>query len=123
MWINQEQAVSDENQESIQELQISFWSGGVSFLILLNKSMGCRQQLSGIMKVVIYWEYMYFAKIADIQKQNPTSQFEKWVLEVKHMVTSAGYPVARFIETVFYNKIERCVSKHFIDMAKASVLF
>jgi hypothetical protein len=43
MWINQEQAVSDENQESIQELQIIFWSGGVLFLILLNKLMGFSQ--------------------------------------------------------------------------------
>jgi hypothetical protein len=28
MWINQKWAVSDENQESIEELQISFRSGG-----------------------------------------------------------------------------------------------
>jgi len=54
MWINKKLAVSDENQESIQKLQISFSSGGIEYLILINKSMGFSQSLSGILKVVIY---------------------------------------------------------------------
>jgi hypothetical protein len=54
MWINEKNALSDENQESIQELQISFRSGGMAYLILINKSMGFSQSLSVVLKAVIY---------------------------------------------------------------------
>jgi hypothetical protein len=53
MWINQKQALSDEQQESTQELQISIRSGGIAYLILINKSKGFSQSLSGLQKVVI----------------------------------------------------------------------
>ena len=36
MWINQKNAVSDEKQDSIQELQISFRSGGIGVSIVNN---------------------------------------------------------------------------------------
>jgi hypothetical protein len=37
MWINQKNAVPDEKQDSVQGLQISFRSGGMAYLILINK--------------------------------------------------------------------------------------
>jgi hypothetical protein len=43
MWKIQKNAVPDEMQESVQELQISFRSGGMANLRLINKSIGFRQ--------------------------------------------------------------------------------
>ena len=37
MWITQKNAVPDEQQDSIQGLQISFRSGGMAYLISINK--------------------------------------------------------------------------------------
>jgi hypothetical protein len=54
MWINQINAVPDEMQDSVQREQNSFRSGGMAYLILINKSMGFSQSLSGFLKVVIY---------------------------------------------------------------------
>ena len=53
MWINQKNAVSDEKQDSVQELQISFRSGEIGYLISIPKSKGFSQSLSGVRQVVI----------------------------------------------------------------------
>ena len=45
MWIIQKNAVSDEQQDMVQELQISFRSGEMVYLVLINKSMGFSQSL------------------------------------------------------------------------------
>ena len=50
MWIDQKYAVPDEQQDTIQELQISFRSGEIAYLILINKSMGFSQSLSRVQK-------------------------------------------------------------------------
>jgi len=49
MWFNQKWAESDENQESIQELQISFGSGEMAYIILINKSICFSQPLSMVL--------------------------------------------------------------------------
>jgi hypothetical protein len=41
--------VSDEQQDSIQQLENRFRSGGIACLILINKSKGFSQSLSGIL--------------------------------------------------------------------------
>jgi hypothetical protein len=46
MWINYRNVVSDEQQDSIQQLVKRFRSGGMAYLMLINKSMGLSQSLS-----------------------------------------------------------------------------
>jgi len=53
MWIIQKSAVSEEQQASIQKLQISFRSGEIAYPISLPKPWGFSQSLLGIQKVVI----------------------------------------------------------------------
>jgi hypothetical protein len=69
--------VFDENQESIQELQISIRSGGMVYLIFIGKLMGFSQSLSGLLKVAIYLEkpkYRNFADIIEYQNFSRASQ-------------------------------------------------
>jgi len=47
MWIIQRNAVSDEQQDSVQGLQISFKSGQIGYLIFINKLRGFSQSLLG----------------------------------------------------------------------------
>jgi hypothetical protein len=48
MWIIQKNAVSDDQQASVQRLQISFKSGQIGYLIFISKSRGFSQSLLGI---------------------------------------------------------------------------
>ena len=48
MWINQKNAVLGEMQESVQDLQISFRSGKIAYLISIPKSWGFSQSLLGV---------------------------------------------------------------------------
>ena len=48
MWISQNYAKPDEMQESVQELHVSFKSGQIGYLILINKSMRFSQSLLGV---------------------------------------------------------------------------
>ncbi len=43
MWIIRRNAVSDEQQDSIQQLENRFRSGGMEYVILINKSKGVSQ--------------------------------------------------------------------------------
>ena len=45
MWIIQKNAVSNEQQDKVQELQISFRSGEKTYSVLINKSMEFSQSL------------------------------------------------------------------------------
>jgi len=54
--INFRKAVSDEQQESIQKLENRFRSGGMAHPILIDKSMGFSQSLSGFWEVVISYD-------------------------------------------------------------------
>ena len=49
MWIIQKNEVSDEMQDSVQRLQISFKSGQIGYLIFINKSGGFSQSLSEVL--------------------------------------------------------------------------
>jgi hypothetical protein len=49
MWISQKNAVSGENQESDQELENRFRSGGKEYLIFIIKSIGFSQSLSRVL--------------------------------------------------------------------------
>jgi hypothetical protein len=48
MWIIRRNVVSDEQQDSIQQLENRIRSGGMAYLILINKSKGFSQSLSRI---------------------------------------------------------------------------
>jgi len=45
MWVIHRNAVSDEKQDSIQQIQNRFRSGGIGYSIFINKSMGFSQSL------------------------------------------------------------------------------
>jgi hypothetical protein len=49
MWTNQKNAASDEQQDSIQQLENRFRSEGMACLILINKSKGFSQSLSEVL--------------------------------------------------------------------------
>jgi hypothetical protein len=48
MWIIRRNAVSGEQQDLIQRLENRFRSGGMAYLILINKSRGFSQSLSSV---------------------------------------------------------------------------
>jgi hypothetical protein len=48
MWIIQKNAVPDEQQGTVQQLQVSFRSGRVAYQICINKSLGFSQSLSKV---------------------------------------------------------------------------
>jgi hypothetical protein len=49
MWIIRRNAVLSEHRDSLQQLESRFKSGGMAYLILINKSMGFSQSLSGVL--------------------------------------------------------------------------
>jgi hypothetical protein len=49
MWIIRRKTVSDEQQDSIQQLENRFRSSEMECLILINKSKGFSQSLSGVL--------------------------------------------------------------------------
>jgi len=53
MWTDHENTESDEQQDSIQQLENRLRSGGLVFPILLNEQMGFSQTLSRVRQVVI----------------------------------------------------------------------
>ena len=46
MWVIQKSAVPDEQQKSVQELQISFRSDQIEYLMFINKSKRFSQSIS-----------------------------------------------------------------------------
>jgi len=48
MWINQKNAMPDEQQCQVQKLQISFRSCGIAYLLLITKPKGFSQSLLGV---------------------------------------------------------------------------
>jgi len=53
MWILQNNAVSDEQQGSAQQLQVSFRSAGVEFVIFINKWGGFSQSLLRVVTLYV----------------------------------------------------------------------
>jgi len=49
MWTDHKNAASDEQQDSIQQLENRFRSEGMACQILINKSKGFSQSLSGVL--------------------------------------------------------------------------
>ena len=49
MWTDHKNAASDEQQDSIQQLENRFRSEGMACLILMNKSKGFSQSLLGVL--------------------------------------------------------------------------
>jgi hypothetical protein len=49
MWIIQKNAVSDEQQDSIKQIEYRFRSGGMVYQVLINKPMGFSQSFLGVL--------------------------------------------------------------------------
>jgi type III secretion system FlhB-like substrate exporter len=71
MWIIQKNAVSNEQQDKVQELQISFRSGEKTYSVLINKSMEFSQSLLRVSIGADTIPKTKYQPIADILRISP----------------------------------------------------
>ena len=78
MWIIQKNAVPDEQQDSIQQLENRFRSGGMAYSILIKKSMGFSQSLSRTLAGGdILWQKPNISRF-NLCRETTNYQIDRW---------------------------------------------